>query len=293
MFTRLVFIGLWTYVDDNGVGIDNWRLIAAELFPLEEDFATVSRGVRDSLDALAATSRILRYTVAEKAYLSIMNWDEHQKVDRPGKARYPRPDHPDAEPTTRENIHNAPMSNGLARAPFATPSRHLRETPSTGEGEKGRRGEEDQNPVRKLDDQLPADLELLAPLAALAPLGSGLDTASSVDKDQNAGQIVREWIDFCNANSVIIPPTTIKRFGAEIKRALGGKVPARIIRSALGEMFRDRVMTRPALLDKYILRVQQGPELPPRRIGHAEAGLLRMDEDPAALFLRTMMNGAS
>ncbi len=32
--TRLVFLGLWSYVDDNGVGRDNEKLIVADLFPL-------------------------------------------------------------------------------------------------------------------------------------------------------------------------------------------------------------------------------------------------------------------
>src|SRR5687768_12953988 len=34
---RLLFIGLWSYVDDNGVGVDDHRQIAADLFPLEDD----------------------------------------------------------------------------------------------------------------------------------------------------------------------------------------------------------------------------------------------------------------
>src|SRR3954470_12573547 len=46
---RLVFIGLWSYVDDNGVGRDNEKLIVADLFPLEED---PREGVGSPLDAL-------------------------------------------------------------------------------------------------------------------------------------------------------------------------------------------------------------------------------------------------
>jgi 5-methylcytosine-specific restriction endonuclease McrA len=34
---RLIFIGLWSYVDDNGVGRDVEKLILADLFPLEDD----------------------------------------------------------------------------------------------------------------------------------------------------------------------------------------------------------------------------------------------------------------
>ena len=49
--TRLIFTGLWCYVDDNGVGRDNEKLITADLFPLEEDpretLARVSRESRE------------------------------------------------------------------------------------------------------------------------------------------------------------------------------------------------------------------------------------------------------
>ena len=53
---RLTFIGLWTYADDNGVGIYNELLITAAIWPLErdnletlsrtrEDIASLSRGL--------------------------------------------------------------------------------------------------------------------------------------------------------------------------------------------------------------------------------------------------------
>jgi hypothetical protein len=179
MFTRLVFIGLWNYVDDNGVGIDNWRLVAAELFPLEEDFATVSRNLRDSLASLADAGRITRYTVDGKNYFAVTNWDEHQKVDRPGKARYPRPDDPRSTP-------NPPPSSGNGKvdspAPGVVdePSRQSRETPSTGEGEKGRRGEGEKYhpPTPRRDLEPPTDRDLGEP--------------------SQTERLVAEWINSCN-----------------------------------------------------------------------------------------------
>ena len=41
---RLIYIGLWSYVDDNGVGRDNPKLIAADLFPLTH-MLTAARAV--------------------------------------------------------------------------------------------------------------------------------------------------------------------------------------------------------------------------------------------------------
>jgi hypothetical protein len=270
MFTRLVFIGLWNYVDDNGVGIDNWRLVAAELFPLEEDFATVSRDLRDSLARLADAGRITRYTVDGKRYFAVANWDEHQKVDRPGKARYPRPDAPGAAPTPPESRGNTNPPEPQPE-PLATVSRQSRETPSTGEGEKGRRGEgENVNypSLAALDDE-PAETDPATGHTAVELFV--VAESDIVTPDPNAGQLTREWIDYCTANGVKLTTTPIKRYGRSIKSALGQGFTPDEIKRALGQMFRDRVTSRPSLVEQYLIRVQQGPELPPERLTRHQA----------------------
>ena len=119
--TRLVFIGLWSYVDDNGVGRDVEKLIVSDLFPLEDDpretLATVSR----ALQHLSTNGQIDRYTVEGRPFLYVTKWELYQRIDRPGKQRYPLPTSDDAE----------------ARVTVATPSRL--EKGRRGEGEKGRR----------------------------------------------------------------------------------------------------------------------------------------------------------
>ncbi|SIN72652.1 hypothetical protein [Agromyces cerinus] len=103
---RLLFVGLWSYVDDNGVGRDKLSAIAADLFAddLERDapetFARVSRG----LARLSEAVRIVRYTVAGDDFLRIVNWSKHQRIDKPGKARYPSDDADDA--VIRESVAN-------------------------------------------------------------------------------------------------------------------------------------------------------------------------------------------
>ncbi|HET6916620.1 MAG TPA: hypothetical protein VFH56_11075 [Acidimicrobiales bacterium] len=124
--TRLLFVGLWSYVDDNGVGIDRKADIAADLFAqdLEDDapetFARVSRG----LQTLSEAGLITRYSVAGKRFLHITSWDKHQRIDKPNKPRYPLPTCDDAQ--IRETV--------------ATLSRDSRETPAPGTGEQGNRG---------------------------------------------------------------------------------------------------------------------------------------------------------
>lgn len=106
VFTRLLFIGLWSYVDDHGRGRDNVQLVTADLFaldPVSESFANVSRG----LARLSAAGLITRYEVAGKAFLYITGWSKHQRVDHPQDSRYPSPD----EAVTSENDDPALFAN--------------------------------------------------------------------------------------------------------------------------------------------------------------------------------------
>ena len=131
--TRLLFIGLWSYVDDNGVGVDREALIAADLFADDlsrdprETFARVSEG----LSELHSAGLIARYSVDSRDYLAIVTWKQHQRIDKPNKPRYPEPTSDYAEP--RESV--------------ARVSRHLPETPAPGTGEQGSRGTGEQRSV--------------------------------------------------------------------------------------------------------------------------------------------------
>jgi hypothetical protein len=101
---RLTFIGLWTYVDDNGVGVDNELLVTAAIWPLERDTLETLARTREDVASLSRAGLVSRYRDSRKSYLYVTSWDEHQKVDRPGKLRYPRPgDLPFAGAATSEN----------------------------------------------------------------------------------------------------------------------------------------------------------------------------------------------
>lgn len=135
MQTRLTFIALWSYVDDNGVGKDTPKLIAAELYPLEDDPRETLAHVSVSLDELAAHFRIARYVVKGKRWLYVNNWTEHQKIDHPNKARYPMPDEAD-EPLT--------CTDTDPRETLAQPARDVSAIRSPGAVEQGNRGAGDQ-----------------------------------------------------------------------------------------------------------------------------------------------------
>jgi hypothetical protein len=130
--TRLIFIGLWSYVDDNGVGRDVEKLIVADLFPLEDDPRDTLARVSRALQRLAQGGQITRYTAGGKPYLHVTAWDRHQKIDHPAKnPRYPDPTRADAPPDPDP------------RDTLASP----REGVAPGEGEKGRRGEGEKTPA--------------------------------------------------------------------------------------------------------------------------------------------------
>ncbi|MCM6776255.1 hypothetical protein NDR87_18825 [Nocardia sp. CDC159] len=97
---RLVFIGLWSYVDDNGVGLDKLAAICADLFAadVEREPRETFERVAEALSTFAERGLIERYTVEGKAFLYVTGWGRHQRVDKPNRARYPLPTSQDGEP---------------------------------------------------------------------------------------------------------------------------------------------------------------------------------------------------
>ena len=131
---RLLFVGLWSYVDDNGVGVNDYRHIAADLFALEEDQNEVREFVQDGLRRLSGASLVTLYTVSGKQYLFINTWDKHQRVPKPNIPRHPRPDDPRAVLTSEY---------GDSPEDVRTHSGDSPETPVSGTGEQGNRGDKE------------------------------------------------------------------------------------------------------------------------------------------------------
>ncbi len=129
---RLVFIGLWSYVDDNGVGRDDERIICAELFALDDPLSEPSVRAQAALNTLSRHGLITRYSVDGRRYLHIVTWDKHQKINRPSEPRLPLPTCDDAE------IRN------LLSEPSVSPHNILR----AGTGEQGNRGTGEQGKKR-------------------------------------------------------------------------------------------------------------------------------------------------
>jgi hypothetical protein len=85
---RLTWIGLWTQCDDQGRTKDNAKLIKADVWPLDPVSLT---DIEEDLITLADHGRIVRYEVDGKRFLAVVNWDEHQTINRPTLSRIPAP----------------------------------------------------------------------------------------------------------------------------------------------------------------------------------------------------------
>lgn len=190
---RLLFIGLWSYVDDNGVGEDRVSQVSADLFAddIERDpgetFARVSRG----LARLSEAGRILRYEVEGRSYLRISGWAKHQRIDKPNKPRFP-------------------FENGEIERVFievATPSRDGSESVAPGTGEQGNRGTEEQGSRGGADADHPAPTckkhphwEHDNPCRACAKDRQAHEEARAREKQEleaDARRLARRIPDFC------------------------------------------------------------------------------------------------
>ena len=127
---RLVLKGLESYVDDNGVGVDDIELIVTDVFP-RDMFAspreTVAR-VSEAISLLHQAGLVHRYDGPSDPLLYISFWETIQRIDKPGAGRNPRPDGTFAykESQIRESVARPPV------------------TLAPGTGEQGNRGTEEQ-----------------------------------------------------------------------------------------------------------------------------------------------------
>ena len=146
---RLVLKGLESYVDDNGVGKDDIALIAADVFPRDLSASppeTLAR-LSEAISELSEAGLVARYEVDGEELLYIDRWKQLQRIDKPARGRFRRPDGTleYSEDVSRE-------SYGKPREGVASPPVIL--APVT--GEQGNRGTGEQV-ARKRASQRPSD----------------------------------------------------------------------------------------------------------------------------------------
>lgn len=141
---RLLFIGLWSYVDDNGVGLDKLPSIAADLFAddLAVDPAETLGRVAADTTRLSDAGLIFRYKAGGKPLLYVTKWESHQIVKNPSKG----------------HLYELPSGEMLTNAhTLRRPSVDPAETLGTGAGEQGSRGAEEQGKKLSNDQRESSD----------------------------------------------------------------------------------------------------------------------------------------
>lgn len=89
-WARLLFVAMWNWADDAGVGTANLRELAGFAFPNDDqiDVGAMRRMCAD----ISAHYGAQFYTVNNRPYYSIPSWREHQKFDRRREGKHPGPE---------------------------------------------------------------------------------------------------------------------------------------------------------------------------------------------------------
>ncbi|MFF5473386.1 hypothetical protein [Streptomyces achromogenes] len=209
---RLTFIGLWTYVDDNGVGLADPRLIRAAIWPLEETPDILQR-TREDLQSLHTAHLITLYEASGKRLVAISNWSEHQKVSHPRKPRFPRPEEVIPHQHTPPDLdsRNPPEGSGNPPEGLQRTPETLRPEQGSGSREQGERNTDDAEPSASADDPPRHDVERVCRhLAAVMEKGGSKrpritdrwrnDVRLLIDKDGVTVDQAIAAIDWAHAN---------------------------------------------------------------------------------------------
>lgn len=146
---RYAWVLLWGYLDDHGRGLDDLRLIVADLFPLDRD--VTERKVDRWLTQMTAatphgTAPLCRYEVHGRRYLHAPKWTNSQKVAHPQDSRLPAcPTHDHAQHPASPPPPPHPNGSGPDPEPLGSDSRTDPEpfTPSRAPEDLGVKGSRD------------------------------------------------------------------------------------------------------------------------------------------------------
>lgn len=89
---RYAWVLLWGYLDDHGRGLDDLRLLVADLFPLDRD--VTERKLDGWLKRMTAASPhgeppLCRYQIDGRNYLHAPKWSRSQRVSHPQESKVP------------------------------------------------------------------------------------------------------------------------------------------------------------------------------------------------------------
>lgn len=103
---RLLFVLLWTLADDSGVTRGSSRILASLLYPYDDD---AKKLIDKWIGELERENSIVRYLIDGHTYLKVLNWESHQRIDKPTPSRLPQFD--EASRISRESSRGIPTSS--------------------------------------------------------------------------------------------------------------------------------------------------------------------------------------
>jgi hypothetical protein len=96
---RLLYIAMWCWADDYGVGESNMNGLLGFAFPDSDDLTR--KELQRLCKEVQSAYKVDFYEVRGRFYYSVPSWDLHQKTERRSKKLNPRSDDPDAVPDQR------------------------------------------------------------------------------------------------------------------------------------------------------------------------------------------------
>ncbi|NKW00443.1 hypothetical protein GS922_03290 [Rhodococcus hoagii] len=89
-WSRLLYIAMWNWADDNGIGTAGVREMLGFAFPNDDHIGPAD--IRRMYGGIRRDFGVMFYTVGGRPYYSIPSWREHQKFDNRAKGRNPGPE---------------------------------------------------------------------------------------------------------------------------------------------------------------------------------------------------------
>jgi hypothetical protein len=107
MTARLLFLGLWNFADDHGVQPLRPRTIRMQVFPGDPIGDDAMRAL---IDELVARGLVRIFAVDGQEYLSVIHWEQIQRVSRRARHRYP------ADPAKPVPVEPPPVASSATDA---------------------------------------------------------------------------------------------------------------------------------------------------------------------------------
>lgn len=91
-FARLLYIAMWCWADDWGIGDANPRRLLGFAFPEDDASEVEPRNFRHLAAEVADCYGVKWYEIDGREYYAIPSWEEHQRTEKRAKRRFPGPD---------------------------------------------------------------------------------------------------------------------------------------------------------------------------------------------------------